>query len=101
MLPGLAATLNCPSNLPPPLLASVPMIAPFAAVETVSVALALLLVASTRSWRFEVVNSARVTATESAAGAGVAVGVGVGVGTGVGAGVGVGTPFGKRGCKRT
>lgn len=98
MLTGFVATLvKTRSYLPLPLLVSVPMVAPLEVTKTVSVAVELLLVASTRSSRFEERYSARVIETESATGVGEAVGggaVGVGVGgAGVedgGAGVGLG-----------
>ena len=89
--------VNCRLYLPPPLFVNVPIVAPVELTYTVSVAVALVLVASTRSSRSEDLYSARVTETESVVGGGVAGGGvdGGGVlGGGVlGGGVGAGWPF--------
>ena len=67
MFCGFVDTLSSARYWPPPLFASVPSSCPVAVTNTCSVALLLVLVASTRSVRFELSNSARVTRTVSAA----------------------------------
>src|SRR4051812_20407784 len=68
-VPGLARPRKIARYWPPPLFCSVPMRAPVASLNAVRVAVALLLVASTRSARMLAVYSARVTVTRSLAGA--------------------------------
>src|SRR5439155_7502151 len=66
MVCGLVGQVNRPLNLPPPMLVSVPINWFVAASKTCSVALLLVLVASTRSCFVARVNSARVMVTVSA-----------------------------------
>src|SRR5437763_3003163 len=68
-VPGLATPSNWPLYEPPPAFCSVPMSAPVVSTNARSVAVALVLVASTRSWRLAGSYCARVMRTVSAAGA--------------------------------
>ena len=70
MFCGFVDTLSSPLYWPPPLFDSVPRSAPVAVTNTRSVALLLVLVASTRNVRFELSNSARVILTVSVLGGG-------------------------------
>ena len=65
MLCGLADTLNSLLYLPPPLFVSVPISCPLDVMKTCSVAVELVLVASTRNVRLSVSYSARVIVTVS------------------------------------
>jgi hypothetical protein len=69
-LPAFEMPVMVAANLPPPLFLSVPRMVPLAVAYAFSVAVTLVLVASTRSSRFELVYSARVIETVSAAGGG-------------------------------
>lgn len=69
MFCGFVATLSSARYCPPPLFANVPRSSPVEVTNTRSVAVLLVLVASTRSVRFELSNSARVILTVSVAGA--------------------------------
>lgn len=68
MFCGFADALSSPRYCPPPLLDSVPRSAPVEVTNTRSVALLLVLVASTRNTRFELSYSARVRRTVSVLG---------------------------------
>lgn len=70
MFCGFVDTLNSARYWPPPLLASVPRSCPVAVTNTWSVALLLVLVASTRNVRLPLSNSARVMRTVSVLGGG-------------------------------
>ena len=70
MFCGLVDTLSSPLYCPPPLFERVPRSCPVEVTNTRSVALLLVLVASTRKVRFELSNSARVILTVSVAGGG-------------------------------
>lgn len=70
MFCGLVDTLSSALYWPPPLFANVPSSCPVEVTNTRSVALELVLVASTRSTRFALSNSARVILTVSVAGGG-------------------------------
>ena len=70
MFCGFVDTLSSALYWPPPLFDSVPRSCPVAVTNTRSVALLLVLVASTRKMRFELSNSARVILTVSVLGGG-------------------------------
>ena len=70
MFCGFVDTLSSALYWPPPLFDSVPRSAPVEVTNTRSVALLLVLVASTRKTRFELSNSARVMRTVSVLGGG-------------------------------
>jgi hypothetical protein len=70
MFCGFVDTLSSALYWPPPLFASVPRSCPVAVTNTRSVALLLVLVASTRKTPFELSNSARVILTVSVFGGG-------------------------------
>lgn len=70
MFCGFVETLSSALYWPPPLFDSVPRSCPVAVTKTCSVALLLVLVASTRKTRFELSNSARVILTVSVLGGG-------------------------------
>jgi hypothetical protein len=73
MFCGFVETLSSPLYCPPPLFESVPRSCPVEVTNTRSVALLLVLVASTRKTRFPLSNSARVILTVSVLGGGGAV----------------------------
>ena len=73
MFCGFVETLNSPLYCPPPLFERVPRSCPVEVTNTRSVALLLVLVASTRKVRFPLSNSARVIRTVSVLGGGGAV----------------------------
>jgi len=70
MFCGFVETLSSPLYCPPPLFESVPRSCPVEVTNTRSVALLLVLVASTRKTRFPLSNSARVILTVSVLGGG-------------------------------
>lgn len=73
MFCGFVDTLSSARYCPPPLFERVPSSCPVEVTNTRSVALLLVLVASTRKTRFELSNSARVILTVSVLGGGGAV----------------------------
>ena len=70
MFCGFVETLSSPLYCPPPLFERVPRSCPVEVTNTRSVALLLVLVASTRKVRFPLSNSARVIRTVSVLGGG-------------------------------
>ena len=71
MFCGFVEAVSSPLYWPPPLFDSVPRSCPVAVTNTRNVAFELVLVASTRSVRFELSYSARVILTVSVEGGGL------------------------------